>query len=109
MPRASITCSAIMAVSQYVKCSQDELVAPWPNGSIARRFMSEVTFSLSNWSRYSETVVHIELISTHVGLEGSYMSLDREYPAVIPPRCGTRIVLEAAMDWKSWAEIREGE
>jgi hypothetical protein len=42
-------------------------------------------------------------------LEGSYVSLDREYPAVIPPRCGTWIVLEAAMDRTSWAEILGGE
>lgn len=47
--RASMTCSAMMAVSQYVNCSETELVAPCPSGSMARRLAASVKVWFSNW------------------------------------------------------------
>lgn len=47
-PRASMTWSAMMAVSQYVKCSEAEDVAPCPRGSMARRLTASVRSWLEN-------------------------------------------------------------
>ena len=96
-PRASITCKAMLAESQYVNCSVTELVAPWPSGSIARKLTASVRDLLLNCSLNRDEVVHIELMRTTVGFAASMRLPDNRYPALIPPRWGTWMVVFAAM------------
>lgn len=64
---------------------------------MASRLSASVSCLSSNCVLYSDTVVHMELMSTHVGFLGSYESPDSLYPALMPPKCGTSMVVVAAM------------